>query len=89
MKELMNKCKGYLDYLPLMLITLLFIAETELEHHAVHMSCQIAITIITLSIFFIVVINIKDSKVLGFTVALTVWIILIYIKNRCLLKKRV
>lgn len=86
MKEFVEKYKGYLDYLPIMLLTLLFIAEAELEHHAVHLSCQMAITIITLSIFFLIVLNVENAKTLAFIIALTFWIVLTYCKSKLIIK---
>ena len=86
MKEFFNNNKHLIDYLPLMLITLLFITETELEKRAVHISCQLAITIITLTVFFVIVINIQNSRTSAFIVALTIWITLIYAKQ-CFIPK--
>lgn len=87
MKEFIDKHKKILDYLPLMLLTLLFITEAELEKHAVHLSCQMVITIVCMVVFFIIAINIKNSRVLAFTIALFFWVVLIYAKNVYIPKK--
>lgn len=81
MLEVFKKYKNILDYLPVVLITLLFVAEAEFEKHAVNTSCQISITIITLAIFYILVIRYKNTKFLALLVSLFIWIILIYIKK--------
>jgi hypothetical protein len=75
-------CKNYLDYLPLVLITVLFVAESELELHALNTSCQIAITVITLVIFYMIVMRFKNTKMVALIIAIIVWITLIYIKKR-------
>jgi hypothetical protein len=81
MIHLYNKCKYYLDYFPLILITLFFLTETEIEKHALHTSYQIAITIITLTIFYIVTFRLKNNK-LAFFLALFTWIILTIVKKK-------
>jgi len=81
MIHLYNKCKYYLDYFPLILITLFFLTETEIEKHALHTSYQISITIITLTIFYIVTFRLKNNK-LAFFLALFTWVILIIVKKK-------
>ena len=81
MIHLYNKCKYYLDYFPVILITLFFLTETEIEKHVLHTCYQIAITIITLTIFYIVTFHKKNNK-LAFVLALFTWIILIFIKKK-------
>lgn len=81
MLHLYNKCKYYLDYFPIILITLFFLTESEIEKHALFTSYQIAITIITLTTFYIVAFRMKNNK-LSFFIALVVWIILIIIKKK-------
>ena len=81
MLHLYNKCKYYLDYFPIILITLFFLTESEIEKHALFTSYQIAITIITLTTFYIVAFRMKSNK-LSFFIALVVWIILIIIKKK-------
>lgn len=82
MFELFQKYKSILDYLPLVLITVLFVAESELELHALNTSCQIAITILTLGIFYILSIRYKNTKFIALLVSLTIWIVLVYIKKK-------
>ena len=82
MLEYFKIYKNYLDYLPLMLLTLLFVAESEIELHALNTSCQIAITIITLAIFYIAIMRFKNTKLLALMFAVVVWIVLVYIKKK-------
>ena len=77
-----QKYKNYLDYFPIVLITILFIAETEIEKHALHTSCQIAITIVTLIVFYILVIRYENTRLFSVIVAGIIWAILIYIKKK-------
>lgn len=82
MFEIFQKYKSILDYLPLVLVTVLFATESELEKHALNTSCQIATTIITLTIFYILVIQYKNDKIIALLVSLVIWFILIYIKKK-------
>lgn len=66
----------------MILIGLFFITESELEKHAVHMSCQMSITIITLAIFFMVLYQLKLGKYIAMILAAVTWIIMITIKRR-------
>jgi hypothetical protein len=82
MFEYFRTCKNFLDYLPLVLITLLFVAEAEMEKHALNTSCQMVITIITLVIFYLIVMRFKNTKLIALIIAMVVWIVLIYIKKK-------
>lgn len=81
MIHIYNKCKYYLDYFPLILLTLFFLTETEIEKHALFTSYQIAITIITLATFYIISFRMKNSR-LAFLIALLIWVVLIFIKKK-------
>ena len=81
LSEYIQKYKNITDYLPIILITVFFVAEAELEKHALHTSCQIAITIITLAIFYILSIRFKSTKFISLLVCIIIWIFLIYIKK--------
>lgn len=78
--HLYNKCKYYLDYFPLILLTLFFLSETDIEQHALRTSYQISITIVTLSIFYIISLRLKNINI-AFALSIIVWILLIYIKK--------
>lgn len=75
------KLKNYTEYLPILLITLLFITDSEVDKHALSMSCQMVITIICAVIFFLIVIKMRKSKLLAFITAGITWVILVYIKR--------
>lgn len=70
-----------LDYLPLMLIPLLFIAEEEMEHHALKTSFQLGIVVLTSVIFFLIFFKFR-SRSIAFISAVILWAILQNIKNR-------
>ena len=82
MLEFIRKYRSILDYLPMLLVTLLFVAETELEKHAVNTSCQVAITIVTLVVFYVLILKWKNTRIFAFLVAMTIWVILIYVKKQ-------
>lgn len=85
MFQLIQNYKEYKDYIPIMLITLLFIAENEVEKHAINTCCQIAITIITVTVFFLFLIQLRRPKLFAFTIAFFFWVFLVYIKKRYLI----
>lgn len=77
----LGKYKKYGDYIPLMLIAILFMAENEIKNHTVQSSCQLVISLLTLLIFFLVAIKFKSGKYYGFITAFLLWVILVYLKN--------
>jgi chromate transport protein ChrA len=77
-----NKCKNYFEYVPVALLALLFVAETEMKNKAASMSCQLGITIITAIIFFVLLMKFKIKKYYAFAAAALIWIALVYAK-RC------
>lgn len=81
----MSKYKSLFEYLPLALVSLLFITEAELEKHAINTSCQIAITIIVLVVFFSIALRFKN-KILAFCISILLWVIMVHIKKTILLK---
>lgn len=82
MFEYFKTYKNLLDYLPLVLVTVLFAAEAEMETHALNTSCQVAITIVTLVIFYLMVIKFRNTKLFSLVVATLIWGILIYVKKK-------
>ena len=81
-----DNLKKLTDYVPLVLITLLFVAETELQDHALNISVQIALTIFIIIVFF-TVLHQCNSKKIAITISFVLWIILVYIKNIYIPKK--
>lgn len=81
MKEFLFEKKKLLDYLPFILVPLLFIADEEMEHHAFKTSFQFGIVITTSIIFFIIFFRFR-SKAIAFSCALVLWMILQYVKSK-------
>lgn len=77
---LFNKIK-ILDYVPIILITLLFISENEMKTHAINMSVQTIIGLIALGIFFMMSIKFKQPRFLCFIFAGIVWLSLVIIRK--------
>lgn len=73
--------KKLLDYLPFILVPLLFIADEEMEHHAFKTSFQFAIVVVTSIIFFLIFFKFR-SRAIAFLCALILWIVLQFIKNK-------
>lgn len=76
----------YFEYVPLLIITLLLVAEEELEKRALHLSFQIAIMIITATVFFALVLKFGNGKTFSALVCIVVWIVLVYAKKQLILK---
>lgn len=66
----------------MLLLAFLFAAEHEMELHAVGTTCQLAISLIVIIIFFIFALNVKNGKIIGLAVAIPVWALLIYLKKK-------
>lgn len=73
----------------MLLLTLLFVAEAELETRAVNTICQMCIMILSVSIFFIISIHVKNSKIIAFFIAVVLWLVLVHAKNRYLPKNTI
>jgi len=86
MISFINKYKDYLEYVPVCLFGLLLISEYELEKHASKVSCQIAIMILVMGLFFLIVLKFRGGKIMGFSVCLAVWIALVYAKRKFFLQ---
>ena len=76
--------KGIFEYIPIILITLLFISEKELEIHALNISCQTIIGLLALGIFFITAIKFEKPKLFSFFVAVIFWVMLVCIRKNIL-----
>ena len=79
------KFKDYSEYIPLFLLGLIFISETEINKHAVIMSCNMLIYIVALIIFFIMIIEFKYKKSTAIYIVLILWCVMVYYK-KCLFK---
>jgi len=77
-----KKYRQYIEFFPIVLIGLLFITEAEMEKSALNMSCQLTITIVTVLMFFLIVMKFPRSKGVAFIVALVLWIVLVYVKKQ-------
>jgi hypothetical protein len=78
---MLQTCKRYFDYLPVILLTLLFATETELEKHAIFFSCQICIVLLTTILFFLLTLKFGSERKTAFAVSFVLWIILMYYKR--------
>jgi hypothetical protein len=81
----LQDCKKYYEYVQVTLIGLLFIAEADMHYHAIHNSCHICINIISVIVFYCIILHYEKSKVFAFITSLIIWIILIYIKDKHIL----
>lgn len=70
-----------IEFLPIMLFSLLFIVDSNIEKHIVKYSLQIGITIISITLFFLLLLK-TNSKTLAFIFAAVVWIGLAFLKYK-------
>lgn len=84
MLEWFSRCSRYLEYVPLVIIGLLLVAEHELEKRALHLSFQIVITSVIYIVFFLLVLRYGHSKILAVVVCGLLWVSLVHLKN-CLI----
>lgn len=83
-----KKCRNYLEYFPLILITLLFVAETEMNNRLISTTWNIALMLIVIIILYLFLIILKVKKAVAFLVCILLWIVLIYVK-RCKLPQSI
>jgi Ca2+/Na+ antiporter len=72
----MDSLKSKLEYIPIVLLSLLFIADKDAEIHALNVSCQVIITIVILGIFFMLMLQFGRGKIVSFLIAATAWVVL-------------
>lgn len=76
-----------MEYIPIMLIALFFIAEEEMDHHLVNTSCQLVISLLAVISFIFVVGYFRCSKKFAIFLICILWFILVYAK-RCYLHRK-
>lgn len=76
-----QKFMGYIDYIPIMLIAFLFVAETELKTKSFATFCQLGIAFICGLIFFALVLLIGMKKINAILIATILWMTLVYLKK--------
>jgi hypothetical protein len=70
------------EYIPLALLALFFVAEEEMHNKAMSLSCQFCIMILCTVLFFFILFKIGYNKYIALIIAITAWIILVYIKRK-------
>jgi hypothetical protein len=82
MFNILTKYKNLFDYIPLLFLTLFFVTDAEMEKHAVHTTFQMIIRISCLFVFYIMIIYYKHPKSIALIIAILLWIILTYTKQK-------
>jgi hypothetical protein len=80
----MQKLKSFGDYIPFLIIPFVIIADDELEKHAFKVSCNLAITILIYSSFFITCVYFKCSKYIAVIIATLLFFFLTFLKRKYL-----
>ena len=81
--------KTFMDNIPFILISLIFITEAEIETYAFKTSCNLCITIISIVVFYAIYFNIKNNKnkkIIASIFAVLIWLILVYVRKNHLIK---
>lgn len=81
MYDTIKNVRNYTEYIPIMLLGILFIAEEEIERHAINISYQMAISAATAVVFFVLFMRFKLGKRTCFLLATLMWLMLIYVKR--------
>lgn len=81
-----SKYKNYLEYVPIALITLFFVTEAEIDHKTTSISYQVAITVITALLYYIMVVKYKVHRSIAFLIAATTWVTFVYLKRAFLIQ---
>lgn len=75
------KWKELFDYVPLLFIGILLLAEKELEKHTFKTSCQLGTTVITLLVFYVMYFRFRFGKYFSIGIAVMAWVLLVYIRK--------
>ena len=86
MFQILNSYGKHLEYFPIVLVTLLLITETELEKHALNMSCQVSIMVFTVLVFYLLILKFQKSRIFAFLICCFVWVILVYVKKKIMVR---
>jgi glucan phosphoethanolaminetransferase (alkaline phosphatase superfamily) len=78
-----TRCKKTFEYIPLaLLLTLMFIAESEMDQNLVKKSWNLVLTFLLLLLVYtlMIVFKVRNKAVIA-VVVIVLWVIFIYIKN--------
>jgi hypothetical protein len=76
-----TKIKNYIEYIPIFLIVILFVAENECKNHIKNSFCSLISTTIALILTYILLIYMKMNKKVAFIMITLLWIALVYTKK--------
>jgi len=79
-----SKLSGMWDYVPFMLVTLMFVAEAEMGNHLAKTGWKVGLTMLIIVLLYICIVVFKLQRAVVFIIAAVLWVIFIYVK-RCLL----
>lgn len=82
MFQVFQRFKKFTDYIPIILVLFLFVAEQELETHTVNTCCQFLIMSLVVIVFFLLAFRFRKGKKIAFIVAAVLWIILVILKQK-------
>jgi hypothetical protein len=76
-----SSCIGYIEYIPVILLAMLFVADSDLDNHAIRLSWQLLITVTMVILFFVLIWQGICTKTVAILVVSIIWIILVYMKR--------
>jgi hypothetical protein len=72
----------YFEYIPLFLLSLLLVADNELDKQIFHVSCKMIMMMIVFFVFFALTLYLEKSRTLAVLVTGILWVVLLRIKRR-------
>ena len=72
----------YFEYVPMFLLSLLLVADHELDQQIFHVSCKMIMMIIVFFVFFALTLYLEKSRTLAVLVTGILWVILLRLKKR-------
>lgn len=79
--------KKFAEYIPVGLLSLILLSDSDLEKHSLNVCCQFSITITSIVLFYIVVLRYEKSKLTAFLWAMFFCVIAVFLKNRFIFRK--
>lgn len=75
------RAKGYMEYVPLMLLTLMFISEAEMDRSITKSACNVIFVFFLLILLYIFIVDFKMNRCVVVGIAMLAWIGLILVRK--------
>ena len=75
------RVKSVMEYVPLMLLTLMFISEAEMDRNITKSACNVIFVFFLLILLYICLVDFKMNRCVVVGIAMLLWIVLILIRK--------